>query len=410
MTIVQPDVRFFALIPCAGNGSRAATIQPKQYEPIAGQPMVMHTLAAFAAAPALAQTLVVLAPDDDFFRQMPMGGVAAARCGGATRAESVFNGLQALLSGGASPGDWVLVHDAARCLITSAQIEGLMAACREDAVGGLLALPLADTLKFAVGGRVAGTLDRADKWLAQTPQMFRIGLLLAALSAAARKQLTVTDESSAMESAGHQPRLVPGSAQNFKVTWPEDFALAEAILIQRHTSKNAAMTTVNATTPLPATQFRIGQGWDTHALVHGRPLIIGGVHIPHPVGLLGHSDADVLLHAITDALLGAAALGDIGSHFPDTDARFKGADSSVLLAEVGRAVAAQGWRIGNIDSTVVAQAPKLAPHIQSMRANIATALGLEVGQVNVKAKTAEKLGPVGQGLGMEAQAVVMLLK
>ena len=157
-------------------------------------------------------------------------------------------------------------------------------------------------------------------------------------------------------------------------------------------------------------QFRIGEGWDTHALVPGRPLIIGGVHIPHPVGLLGHSDADVLLHAITDALLGAAALGDIGSHFPDTDARFKGADSSVLLAEVGRVVAAKGWRIGNIDSTVIAQAPKLAPHIHSMRATIALALGLDVAQVNVKAKTAEKMGPVGEGLSMEARAVVMLLK
>ena len=157
-------------------------------------------------------------------------------------------------------------------------------------------------------------------------------------------------------------------------------------------------------------QFRIGEGWDTHALLPGRPLIIGGVHIPHPVGLLGHSDADVLLHAITDALLGAAALGDIGSHFPDTDARFKGADSSVLLAEVGRVVAAKGWRIGNIDSTVIAQAPKLAPHIHSMRATIALALGLDVAQVNVKAKTAEKMGPVGEGLSMEARAVVMLLK
>ena len=157
-------------------------------------------------------------------------------------------------------------------------------------------------------------------------------------------------------------------------------------------------------------QFRIGEGWDTHALVPGRPLIIGGVHIPHPVGLLGHSDADVLLHAITDALLGAAALGDIGSHFPDTDARFKGADSSVLLAKAGRAVAAKGWRIGNIDSTVIAQSPKLAPYIHSMRATIALALGLDVAQVNVKAKTAEKMGPVGEGLSMEARAVVMLLK
>lgn len=160
---------------------------------------------------------------------------------------------------------------------------------------------------------------------------------------------------------------------------------------------------------MSSVNFRIGEGWDTHALVPGRKLIIGGVDIPHTVGLLGHSDADVLLHAITDALLGAAALGDIGSHFPDTDARFKGADSSVLLAEVGRLLAERGHTIGNIDSTVIAQAPKLAPHIAAMRANIAKALGLDVGQVNVKAKTAEKLGPVGQGLSMEARAVVLLL-
>ena len=169
------------------------------------------------------------------------------------------------------------------------------------------------------------------------------------------------------------------------------------------------MTTPNLPQLPPFPQFRIGEGWDTHALVPGRPLIIGGVHIPHTVGLLGHSDADVLLHAITDALLGAAALGDIGSHFPDTDVRFKGADSSVLLAEIGRSVAAQGWRIGNIDATVIAQAPRLAPHIKDMRNNIAQALGLEVGQVNVKAKTAEKMGPVGLGQSMEARAVVLLL-
>ncbi len=159
---------------------------------------------------------------------------------------------------------------------------------------------------------------------------------------------------------------------------------------------------------MTAMNFRIGEGWDTHALVPGRKLIIGGVDIPHTVGLLGHSDADVLLHAITDALLGAAALGDIGSHFPDTDARFKGADSSVLLKEVGRKLAELGWKIGNIDSTVIAQAPKLAPYIAAMRGNIAAALGLDAGQVNVKAKTAEKLGPVGQGLSMEARAVVLL--
>jgi 2-C-methyl-D-erythritol 2,4-cyclodiphosphate synthase len=153
---------------------------------------------------------------------------------------------------------------------------------------------------------------------------------------------------------------------------------------------------------------RIGQGFDVHPLVEGRKLIIGGVEIPYHLGLLGHSDADVLLHAITDALLGAAALGDIGKHFPDTDLQFKGADSKVLLAEAARRVRAQGYQIGNIDSTVIAQAPRLAPHIAGMRECIAAALGLELGQVNVKAKTAEKLGPIGQGEGIEARAVVLL--
>ncbi len=154
--------------------------------------------------------------------------------------------------------------------------------------------------------------------------------------------------------------------------------------------------------------FRIGEGWDTHALAPGRKLIIGGVDVPHSAGLLGHSDADVLLHAIIDALLGAAGLGDIGTHFPDTDVRFKGADSVALLRETARLLAARGHRIGNIDSTVIAQIPKLSPYIPAMRERIAEALGLEVGRVNVKAKTAEKLGPVGQGLSMEARAVVLL--
>ncbi len=160
----------------------------------------------------------------------------------------------------------------------------------------------------------------------------------------------------------------------------------------------------------PTVPFRIGEGWDVHALVPGRPLIMGGVTIPHSMGLLGHSDADVLLHAITDALLGAAALGDIGRHFPDTDARFKGADSSVLLAEAARRVREAGFEIGNVDSTVIAQAPKLAAHIPGMVASIARTLGLAAEQVNVKAKTAERLGPVGQGLSIEARAAVLLVR
>lgn len=206
---------------------------PKQYQPLLGLPMVQHTLAAFQAVPRIAQVLLVVAPDDSFLSVNTLG-VTLARCGGASRAESVFNGLQALVNAGAMEADWVLVHDAARCLITPAQITALITACEDDAVGGLLALPLPDTLKVGAGGRVAATVDRSDKWLAQTPQMFRLGLLQSALQAQAASGFAgVTDEASAVELAGHAPLLVPGSAQNFKVTYPQDFALAEAILRSR---------------------------------------------------------------------------------------------------------------------------------------------------------------------------------
>jgi 2-C-methyl-D-erythritol 4-phosphate cytidylyltransferase len=225
--------RLFALIPCAGSGSRAGTAQPKQYQVIAGQPMVLHTLAAFSGVARLTGCLVVVAPSDSVLNVDDQRTVVVP-CGGATRAESVLNGLEHLLAHGVRAQDWVLVHDAARCLVTPAQINALIDACQGDAVGGLLALPLADTLKNAQGERVSGTVDRADKWLAQTPQMFRVG----ALSVALRRALAVagagiTDESSAMEVLGHQPMLVRGSAHNFKVTYPEDFALAEAILNNR---------------------------------------------------------------------------------------------------------------------------------------------------------------------------------
>ena len=226
---VPSDARFWALIPCAGTGSRAGSDGPKQYQPLAGQPMVAHTLAAFAGVPRITQTIVVVAAQDDFLKPQS-ASVLIAFCGGLTRAISVFNGLNFLLQSGAAPHDWVLVHDAARCLITPTQINALIDVCALDAVGGLLALKLPDTLKREVNGRVASTLDRADKWLAQTPQMFRLGALAEALQQAGDK---VTDESSAMEAVGLQPLLVPGSAQNFKVTYPEDFALAEAVLNAR---------------------------------------------------------------------------------------------------------------------------------------------------------------------------------
>lgn len=223
------DARFWALIPCAGTGSRAGATGPKQYQPLAGQPLVLHTLAAFAQVTRLTHTIVVVAAEDSFFTRQAVTPWIAP-CGGPTRASSVTNGLNFLLQHGGVPDDWVLVHDAARCLITPAQINALIDACASDAVGGLLAHKLPDTLKSEVAGRVANTLDRGDKWLAQTPQMFRLGALLSALAQAGDQ---VTDESSAMESMGWRPLLVPGSAQNFKVTYPEDFALAEAVLNAR---------------------------------------------------------------------------------------------------------------------------------------------------------------------------------
>ena len=245
---LKKTAKLWALIPCGGSGSRAQTTQsdiPKQYRIIAGKPMVMHTLTAFEQVKRMAGGLVVIAKEDDQLPELLKVSKIASKNtmfsiapqAGNTRAKTVFNGLKALLQQGASATDWVLVHDAARCLITQEQIKELIVACELDLVGGLLALPLPDTLKSEQSGRVAATLSRSDKWLAQTPQMFKIGALLEALTAAGDlsdpANALITDESSAMERLGHAPKLVRGSAQNFKVTYPEDFALAESVLQNR---------------------------------------------------------------------------------------------------------------------------------------------------------------------------------
>lgn len=233
-----PDAaRCWALIPCAGSGSRAGLSTPKQYEVLAGQRLIDHTVDAFLRASCITGVAVVVAPDDGAYTPTHER-VQVWPVGGATRAHSVFNGLVALQAAGAKPDDWVLVHDAARCLVTPEQIDALVQACWPDAVGGLLALPLPDTLKVAGGApaqpRVAATVDRSNKWLAQTPQMFRVADLHRALAQAqAGDFVGITDEASAIEALGLQPLLVRGSAQNFKVTYPEDFALAQAVLLQR---------------------------------------------------------------------------------------------------------------------------------------------------------------------------------
>lgn len=232
-TTSEAGIRCHALLPCAGTGSRAGTEVPKQYQPILGLPMVLHTLNALRGVARLDRLVVVTAPGDAFWAT-GYPGVTTLPCGGGTRAESVFNGLQALLEQGTDPTDWVLVHDAARCLVTASMVNALINACQHDDVGGLLAIPLPDTLKAEADGRVNATVDREGKWLAQTPQMFRLGALHAALKATAPQGFAgVTDEASAMEMAGHRPLLVQGSARNFKITYPDDFALAEAIFRSR---------------------------------------------------------------------------------------------------------------------------------------------------------------------------------
>jgi len=245
-TPLSTQGRFWALVPCAGMGLRAVPpaatpvgapadpALPKQYHLVAGHPMVMHTLAAFAGVSRLLGTLVAVAPGDHFLDTYAHPAFFTVECGGPTRADTVLGGLRALVERGALPDDWVLVHDAARCLVTSRQIDTLIDTCQHDGVGGLLAHKLADTLKTSIDGpggvRVASTVDRSDKWLAQTPQMFRMGPLKAAIEHVGSG---ATDEASAMEAMGLHPRLVPGGAQNFKVTYPDDFALAAAVLAQR---------------------------------------------------------------------------------------------------------------------------------------------------------------------------------
>ncbi|CCD29536.1 Bifunctional enzyme ispD/ispF [Candidatus Glomeribacter gigasporarum BEG34] len=394
--------RLFVLIPCAGAGMRASASLPKQYQWIAGRPLLYHTLSAFNACPELAHILVVLAPEDAHFEMRHFEGLCfePRHCGGASRQLSVLNGLNALADRGASAHDWVLVHDAARPGITPALIRALIDAVQNDPVGGIMALPLTDTLKRAFGNRaedaspsrIACTEPRAGLWRAQTPQMFRFGRLCDALTRAQRAGRTFSDEAGALEAQGHMPLLIKGHPRNFKVTYPEDVEWTEAFL-----SKSTL-----------SSALRIGQGYDIHALTAGRPLIIGGVTIPFERGLRGHSDADVLLHALIDALLGAAALGDIGQHFPDTDPRFAGIDSRALLRAAHQLVHAAGYRIINADSTIIAQAPKLGPYIPAMRAHLSAELSLPLERINIKAKTNEKLGFIGRGEGIAAEAVVLL--
>lgn len=356
--------------------------------PLAGRPLIGHALDTFRAHPAVSEIIIVVAAEEterarQFIAAGPSRVTEKVVTGGAERRDSVWQGLQEVSAG----TDIVLVHDAARPFISHRVIDACVAAVRHYGAA-VVACPLADTVKRAAPeGFVEATLPREGLWGAQTPQGFRFPLLFDAYRRAVAEDWPVTDDAAVVERAGHRVHLVEGEVMNFKITRPEDLALAERL----------------ATGPP-----RTGIGYDVHRLVPDRPLVLGGVTIPHTTGLLGHSDADVVTHAIMDALLGAAALGDIGQHFPDSDPQFHGISSLQLLARVAEKIHQAGFVPVNVDAVIVAQAPKLAPFIEEMRGQLAMALTLPRETVSVKATTTEGLGFTGTGEGIAAYATVCI--
>ena len=388
----------YALIPAAGRASRfnaESGGDNKVFALLGGKPLLYWTASAFAAHPKI-DGIVVVAGASEVRRCREalagVGKVLAIVAGGQTRQESVAIGLFAL---GGDPDDLIAVHDAARPLVSAAVMSRCLDAAQKLG-NAVAALPVTDTLKAVDDTLVVQrTVDREGLWAMQTPQVFRLGTLFEAHSEARRVGWLGTDEASLVEQFSEEGvHLVPGDPANLKVTRPEDLPLAEAILQSRQPSFAAP---------------RIGFGYDIHPLMEGRKLFLGGVEIPSERGLDGHSDADVLLHALCDALLGAAGLPDIGHLFPNTDPAYKGASSLTLLAEVVRRVRKMGYAVGNADMTLIAEAPKIAPHIVEMRAVIAECLLVTPAQVGIKATTNEGLGALGRGEGIAAHAVALLV-
>jgi 2-C-methyl-D-erythritol 4-phosphate cytidylyltransferase/2-C-methyl-D-erythritol 2,4-cyclodiphosphate synthase len=399
-------MRYWLVMPAAGSGVRFGGDLPKQYAPLAGSTVLEWALAPFLGDERCAHLVVALAADDTAFEKIAvrLGASGAARLstvtGGAQRSQSVRNALGALAQR-ASANDWVLVHDAARPCLAADDLERLLAAAAAHPVGGLLAAPAADTLKRAHGGAgpdpvVAETVERGGLWRALTPQMFRYGRLCAALDAAHAAGRWPTDEAQALEWAGEHPLLIEGAATNFKITARADLALAATVLRARAGGKREG------------TAMRMGSGFDVHAFAAGDFIMLGGVRVPHSHGVRAHSDGDVVLHALCDALLGAAGLGDIGKHFRDSDPQWRGADSARFVAAVLAMLRAQHLTVVNVDITVVAQAPQVDPFRAAMRQRVAQLLGVGEACVNIKATTTEGLGFLGRAEGIAAQAVALL--
>ncbi len=380
--------RVGAIVAAGGSGLRAGVA--KQWLALGGESVLRRSARLLAGCELVDEVVAVVPPGEEARAEAELAGLgkgARAVAGGAQRADSVLNGLTALQGCGV-----VLVHDAARPFASQALVARVVEAAARDGAA-LAALPASDTVKRAApedGGpaRVAQTLARKELWLAQTPQGFRADLLRRAYQAAGPAASAATDDTALVEALGEPVTLVPGEPGNFKITTPEDVQRARAM------------------TEIP---FASGVAYDCHRFEAGRKLILGGVEFEGD-GLLGHSDADVCAHAIGDAILGAAGLGDLGRHFPDTDPRWKGVSSLVLLREIAAKAAAAGWRVGNADVTLAARRPKIAPRAAEMRANLAAALGVAPAQVNVKATTGEGMGFVGRAEGIAAHAVALLVR
>jgi 2-C-methyl-D-erythritol 4-phosphate cytidylyltransferase/2-C-methyl-D-erythritol 2,4-cyclodiphosphate synthase len=397
-----------AIIAAGGRGQRLGGARPKQLLSIGGRPMLERSVSVFLAHPSIDEVVVALAADLAAAPPDYLLGSAKPLCvvaGGARRQDSVANAFRAV-----SPrADIVVVHDAARPFVSGDLIERAIAAAAESGAA-LAALPARDTVKRGVrrprgpaGGLepdantgllvVAETLPRESIFLAQTPQAFRRAILRDALLSTEE----ATDEAALVEGAGHEVRLVEGEPLNIKITTPEDVPLAEAIA-----------ASARVTFEKRADRMRIGIGYDVHRMVDGRPLILGGVSIPFDRGLLGHSDADAICHALTDAVLGAAAAGDIGRHFPDTDPAWAGASSIDLLRLAAGVAGTRGYTVTNVDVVVIAERPKLHPYLDTMRANVAAALGVTPDCVSIKGKTNEGVGELGRGEAIAVHAVALV--
>ena len=393
-----------AIILAAGQGKRMNSSINKVFMLLDDKPLLLHSVRTFSECCEVDHLIVVAAHDEvahveNMLKDLPGIKTWQVVAGGSERQYSIVNALKIVSQG----TDIVLVHDGARPLVSAQCINSVIQAAIAHQAA-VAAVPVKDTIKTVNdSGVVTGTPERHTLWSIQTPQGFNAHLLRKAYEQAAQDGYLGTDDASLVERIGTRVNIVVGSYDNIKVTTPEDLIMAEAF-IQKG---NAALDNRECEAK---EMIRFGMGYDVHKLIEGRKLILGGVEIPYIYGLDGHSDADVLLHGIADALLGAAALGDIGKHFPDTDVRYKGVSSIILLERVREIIAEQGYIVNNIDATIVAERPKLAPYIPEMNQRIAAAMQIEIGKVNVKATTTEGLGFAGQGQGIAAYAVTSIVK